>query len=271
MLKKIVCVLAILLKLQFFGTCFEIQPRIVNGFPSSKRGEFPFYVLLELTERFYPKENFICGATLISETFVLTAAHCLHENVTKVLIHLGSLRQGEHEKGRHVFFARKKHFYLHPEWDRENMLNDIALIKLSRPAAYSRLIQPVKLPNICDLPSEKEMIAIGNGYNETHGDRAEILQYTTLITVPYSKCAEYYDLFDSESILCARGNENGSSICRGDSGGALIDPIDHQIFGISSFVDHDKGCSGAPQGFTNVISYLPWISEITGINIPVDC
>lgn len=215
MFPKLIFVISILLTLLEFSFCFEIKPRIVNGL-ASKRGQFPYYALLESRERYYPKENFICGGSLLNEEFILTAAHCLN-NVTKVLVHLGSLRQEEFEDGRQVFFARRKHFYVHPNYDHETLFNDIALIKLSRPATYSRLIQPVTFPKICEVPVGMNLTAVGNGYNVTDGDRAEILQYTTLTTISNSECGQHYDLFDKTSILCAVGYNN-NSICGGDSG-----------------------------------------------------
>lgn len=262
-------VIASLCTLHNFGCCFQIQPRIVNGFPS-ERGQFPYYALLELTERFHPKEERICGGSLLNEHFVLTAAHCL-DNVTKAIVHLGSLRRMEYEEDRHVFFARRKHFYVHPQWDEEITVNDIALIKLPRPAVYSDLIQPVSLPSVCELSAETELFAVGNGYNVTNGgDTAEILHYARLITIPFSECEDQFSLLDMSSVFCARGYKN-SSICQGDSGGPLVDLNDHTIYGITSFTAEENGCDGSPQGFTSVIHYMPWISEITDIDIFVDC
>lgn len=138
------------------GSCFKMQPRIVNGSPS-ELGQFPYFALLEIKVKFRPQERKTCGGSLLNEEFVLTAAHCL-QDATKVLVHLGSLRKDEYEEGRHVFLARRKHLYIHPNWNTRNLFCDIALIKLSRPAIYSHLIQPIKLPSVCDLPSGTELM-----------------------------------------------------------------------------------------------------------------
>lgn len=52
-------------------------------------------------------------------------------------------------------------------------------------------------------------------------------------------------------------------------GGPIVDPMDHSLYGISSFTDTD-GCEVMPQGFTTVMYYLPWISEVTGMQF-MDC
>lgn len=256
-------VFAFLFALFFTIDCFQIQPRIVNG-SSSERGQFPFFAYLDLKLRFQPNTIFICGGSLLNHEFVLTAAHCVC-NATKVAVHLGSLQQDEFEKGRHVFFARKKHFYIHPEYDDDSLWNDIALIKLSRPAVYSRLIQPISFPTVCEIPTGIDLTAIGNGITKTESDLAKTLQHTTLTTIPHSECSESFS-FDVNAVFCVNGlKKNG--ICDGDSGGPLIHPIDHTLYGIASFAN-ETYCEELPQGCTNVFHFYPWISEITGLQLP---
>lgn len=288
MFGRVFCAICILFSINSIGSCFEIQPRVVNG-TASVRGQFPFFVLLFTYRRYEPKNGYTCGATLLNERFVLTVAHCL-DNVTKVEVNLGSLRQAEYEQDRHVFFSRRKHFYIHPEYIREYLFNDIALIKLTRPAIYSHLIQPVAFTTVCEIPSDMDIIAIGNGYNETDGELASILKYTTLTTVPFTKCKEKFMLLDGKPSFCARSDSKSilahfciehkflsagflfsfftkdSDICQGDSGGPVIHSTDHTLYGLVSMTDQ-AGCEEMPQGFTNVIYYFSWISEITGISL----
>lgn len=213
----------VLLTLYHPYECIQLQPRIVNGH-SSERGQFPFYAFLDIKFRFQPKKVFICGGSLVSNQWILTAAHCIY-NATKIAVHLGPLEQDEYEEGRHVFFARKKHFYMHPEYDEETLWNDIALIKLPRPAVYSRLIQPISFPKTCDIPSGMDLIIIGNGMTKVEGGLAEILKYTTLRTIPHFECQKEFS-YDVNSVFCAKGfDKNGA--CEGDSGGPLFSQNDN--------------------------------------------
>lgn len=66
--------------LMFFSQLFSIKSqeksqRIVRGY-EAEMGQFPFYVFLRITESDRSKAS--CGATIISDQWLVTAAHCIH-------------------------------------------------------------------------------------------------------------------------------------------------------------------------------------------------
>lgn len=271
---KMFCVIFILISLIHIGSSYQIQPRIVNGSPSS-RGDFPFYAFLRMMKRFQPKKRLLCGGTLLNENYILTAAHCLY-NTTKVEIHLGSWQRDEIEIGRQIFYARHRFYSIHPNYKRKHLWNDIALIRLPRPAIYTDLIQPVKLPDACDifnLLNGINLRVIGNGKEKTNGTFPDKLQHTILTTTSQTACKDVFPFIDENKVFCLKSlaNDYNQSVCQGDSGGPVVHghPSAQQIlYGITSFT-HTSGCSEKPQGFSNIFTYLPWISEITGIQFPV--
>ena len=193
-----------------------MQPKIINGY-RSQRGQFPFYAFLYMKPRYAPKIREACGGTLLNDEFILTAGHCV-QNISKIEVHLGFWKKNEFEVGRQVFYARPKHFYLHPEYDDNELLNDVALIKLPRRAIFSDRVQPVQFPSVCDVYEGMDLIAIGNGL-KSNGYLAKTLQYTILTIVNSTVCKDSYDSIDETKVFCAKGSyEPKGGISQGDSG-----------------------------------------------------
>lgn len=96
----------------------KIEPRIVNGH-DAKRAQFPYYVFLVI--KLGKNSDSICGGSLISKQWVVTAAHCLNRNVQSIQVHLGSLSAyNVKEIGRKIFNIKsssiKDHVHIHPKY-----------------------------------------------------------------------------------------------------------------------------------------------------------
>jgi secreted trypsin-like serine protease len=110
------------------------QPRVLGG-TEVKKDEYPFQVALLDTGRLSAEPNSqyesqFCGGTLISPEWVLTAAHCMVNDIGElypvesntVLIGATTLLEGK----RYV----AKEVYVHESYDPMIFDNDIALIRL---------------------------------------------------------------------------------------------------------------------------------------------
>lgn len=95
----------------------QIEPRIVQGH-DAVRGQFPFYVFLKVRR---PNDQSVCGGSLISKRWVLTAAHCLHD-ARAMQVHLGALRALDtKEVGREIMNIGppsdiRDHIYVYPRY-----------------------------------------------------------------------------------------------------------------------------------------------------------
>lgn len=128
------------------------QSLIVGG-QSAGRGEWPWLVA------FYRSKNgnleFICGGSLISSRYTLTAAHCIQDKGRDVPLSTQNalLFVGKHnlihwnEEG----FEKKgaKSFKIHPDWNPNDAKYDadLALIEMESAVKYSKFIRPVCLWN----------------------------------------------------------------------------------------------------------------------------
>lgn len=91
---------------------FEIEPRIVQG-ENATRGQFPFYVFLKIQ---MPQGTGACGGSLISDQYVVTAAHCL-KGAKGAEVHLGSLKAADlKEEGRQIIQVPASNLQVHPKY-----------------------------------------------------------------------------------------------------------------------------------------------------------
>lgn len=133
----------------------SLVKRIVGG-RTADPGMFPWQVLLSVEDRTrIPEDRWFGSGALLSETWVLTAAHVLRSQrrdatvvplePAHVQVYLGvhSVRQKDLAQRRTVELI-----VLHPDFQPENYDNDIAMVKLSWGAGLSDVIRPICLPPI---------------------------------------------------------------------------------------------------------------------------
>ncbi|XP_040488960.1 chymotrypsinogen B isoform X2 [Ursus maritimus] len=132
----------------FLGTAFgcgvpTIHPvlsglsRIVNG-EDAVPGSWPWQVSLQDSTGFH-----FCGGSLISEDWVVTAAHCGVRTTHRVVA--GEFDQGSDAEDIQVLKIAK--VFKNPKFNIFTINNDITLLKLATPARFSQTVSAVCLPN----------------------------------------------------------------------------------------------------------------------------
>ncbi|KAH8273393.1 hypothetical protein KR018_008635, partial [Drosophila ironensis] len=231
---------------------------VVGGMPTRYR-EYPFMAALGWRSNFDDRTIYYrCGGALISDRFVLTAAHCIDfGGEPPNQVRLGgdnlTLTEGEDLPVRRVI--------VHPEYDASTDYNDIALLELETPAKPE--LRPVCLWYETELANSL-VTAIGYGQTSFAGLSSAQLLKVPLQRVSNDICQFHYSSEQLnrgllESQMCAGDDTGERDTCQGDSGGPLLmlnGPLTYAV-GITS---HGQGCaSGPPTVYTRVSSYLDWI------------
>ncbi|XP_049546658.1 collagenase-like [Anopheles darlingi] len=234
--------------------------RVVNGKPA-KLGQFPYQA--RLTIHLPGGKRALCGGSLLSDEWVLTAGHCV-QGAESVEVHLGAIDFNDISNDGRVVLVSERFFH-HEKYNPIFVRNDVALIQLPEKVKFSDRIQPIRRATKQEDFAGREVVLSGWGLQNDGGDVAKALQFATLKVISNSECAKTFGPFlIKESTVCARGDEKELP-CSGDSGGPLVLTDDSTLVGVVSF-GHASGCEhGLPGAFARVTSFNKWISEKTGL------
>lgn len=251
------------------GLCIVLAdktPKIVNG-TDALISEFPYLVSLQMN-KFQS-----CAGSLLNSLWVVTAAHCIvNADPALMTIEYGTTEISNGFDGPKIAFAEK--FIPHENYDGVFIRNDIGLIKLTEPLDVGLHSSPVKLaqPGKYYKTGTPATVA-GWGRIATGQNISTILQKVELQIYDFNDCKAAHDLSTSyldiyRTNICAGVPEMGKSECNGDSGGPLL--VNDVMVGIVSW--SIKPCAVAPYPgvYTDVGSFLPWISHHTGIQFELE-
>ncbi|XP_028998014.2 venom prothrombin activator porpharin-D-like [Betta splendens] len=226
------------------------EPRI-NG-EDCPPGECPWQALL-----LNQKDEGFCGGTILNEYIILTAAHCMNQS-RYIYVKLGEFDTLVDHGNEATHYVET--IVTHNKYRPDTYLNDIALIKLTKPIKFSWSILPACIPEqeFAEkvLMRQQEGLVSGFGRDDEGQQTSTILQRFTMPYVDRLTCIESTQLRISTRMFCAGYESETKDACQGDSGGPHVTRYSGTYFVTGVISCARRGKYGV---YTQVSKYIPWI------------
>lgn len=238
---------------------YNIGARMLGGWQANIN-QYPHAILMIRSSKYAQ-----CGGTIINESWILTAAHCLNHIIEKnsITIAFGKnyfLLNQTNTNLRNISF-----FIKHENWSKNDtgLYNDIALIKLSEKIEFSEIAKPMRL--IKKDEAIESNYSIVTGFQKTENGSKILLMANNIQIVEDNNNSKEVS-FDKAKQICGRWKIN-ETVCYGDSGSGLFSLHENGerfLIGLISFAFFQGfNCGGKliDVYFTRISYYLDWISE----------
>ncbi|XP_029005106.1 granzyme-like protein 1 [Betta splendens] len=189
-------------------------------------------------------KSFTCGAFLLNEDFVMTAAHCQADSYNVLLgVHRVS-------KPKDVQNISVEHAFPNENYDASDCSNDIMLLKLNSKARFNKNVQPIRLADGGDGSLPKSCAIAGWGRSDKYpNSKSPVLMEVNVTLVENPNCTKH--------SYCSEGR-NGPG--QGDSGSPLVCE-DGRAFGVMS-AGSDPSVVPQIYSYTKISDYKDWINSI---------
>ncbi|CAK1587455.1 unnamed protein product [Parnassius mnemosyne] len=251
--------------------CNHNADDLIVGGVNAARAEFPHMALLGFGSDVNALQ-WLCGGSIISERFILTAGHCTSSREVGPITYalLGILSRTEHVDSSQLY--KIKRIIKHPDYKPPKKYNDIALLQTEADMNLNANAVPACLHVDTSAPDGRAL-ASGWGATQNRGSSADILQKVVLNKFSDSECAQLFppnrlmeNGFDSRTQICYGDKDKSKDTCQGDSGGPLQlkNKKIHCMYTVVGVTSFGRACGfiGEPGIYTKVSAYVPWIESV---------
>ncbi|XP_065270389.1 granzyme H-like [Emys orbicularis] len=244
----------ILLPAAFLLPPGAVAGEIIDGCEAQPHSR-PYMAYLDIQSR---DKRSCCGGFLVSENFMLPAAHC---NGDKIIVILGAHNITKNELSRQVIPVRRP--YPNQDYDKEAPHNnDIILLQLERKARLNGYVGLIPLPVAHQRMHPGTVCSIaGWGSTSAHNIlNSNTLREADVVVMQDAACPRnpggIYRDYNPSTMMCVGDPEKGKSSFKGDSGGPLV--CQQTAQGIVSW---GSKVGTPPAVYTRVSTFIPWIRK----------
>jgi endopeptidase E len=193
----------------------EINARIING---EEAVPYSWSMIVSIRYDFFRDGNFLrhaCGGTILTDSYILTAASCLEEIQGDIKSANVTISAGIHRRSQPIQIIREvDDIIIHPNWTGSwNNDYDIALLHLSEPLDFeinsviTRTCLPTQLNDPEKLiqypPVNTTLAVVGWGRTVLHGDDSDVLRQIIVSSIDSNntKCTD--KIIDPIRQFCA--------------------------------------------------------------------
>ena len=247
-----------------FFTGIRNDDNKITGGTTAPISDFPWQVYLISGKS-------TCGGSIISDTWILTAAHCTKDDsgnpvpAAQMSVKAGANNPFNVLEGQTYFVSE---VIVNEGFDHQTLLNDIALLKLKQPINYVNAT-PIKLVTSEDVAygaTDPGVMSWVTGWGLTHVNPDVFpisLQKVQLPIITNAQASTVWRTIPSTDIMAGYLNGNRDA-CNGDSGGPMVVPVidEYKLAGVVSWGSQNCDTYGA---YTRVSGFESWIRANTGI------
>ncbi|EAA14903.4 serine protease [Anopheles darlingi] len=245
--------------------------RVVGG-KASKFGEWPWQVLVRESTWLGLFTKNKCGGVLITNEYVITAAHCQPGFLASLVAVFGEFDISSDLETKRSVTKNVKRVIVHRQYDAATFENDLAILELENPIHYDVHIVPICMPgDEADFTGRMATVT-GWGRLTYGGGVPSVLQEVQVPVIENSVCQEMFHMAGHNkkilpSFVCA-GYANGKrDSCEGDSGGPLVLQRPDGRYELVGTVSHGIRCAAPylPGVYMRTTFYKPWLRSVTGV------
>ncbi len=236
----------------------------ITGGTTALISDFPWQV-------FFRAANYQCGGSIISENWVVTAAHCTEDeygnpiNASEMSVKVGTNNPYNIHDGQTYSVSE---VVVNEGFNNQTLVNDIALLKLQQPINYINAT-PIKLITSDDVAGGATVPGVmswvtGYGLTNVNPDIFPTsLQKVQLPIISNAQASTVWKSIPSTDIMAGYLDGNKDA-CSGDSGGPMAVPVfdEYKLAGLVSWGSPNCNTYGA---YTRVSDFETWIRAKTGI------